>query len=167
MLIRPLLRDSKSIGLCTVAFGAAMFAVGCSTPVNVPSMLAELEVSAPEPDVRTVKGDWDDLDAAMFTGMEEAEVAILPDVPGAKHSTDLSTQFRVFELHSVAYESGTLAAAYDPATGIFTLRAEIGRPAPSPPNTKRAAILLDAVARRLAELRGVGWRDPDTGQAGE
>lgn len=152
-------------GLLAGACLVAVFA-GCGPRENLASTMARMEVDSPAADVRTVKADWNDLDAALFTGTEESEVAVLPDLPGDSFVSELSPSCRVFELISVNYGRGTLVAAFDAGTSMVTLRAEIRRPGTATPDHARTTALLDGVARRLAELRGVGWMNPDTGEAG-
>lgn len=120
-------------GLCGLAACA-----GNATPGRT-GISATLVGEASE---RSVAGDWDDIDAAVEVALESAEVAAV----GSQRAPDRV----IYELVSIEGRPGQLVIARG-ESGRLTLSARIGRFG-EPPRERR---LLDAVARRLARLRGV------------
>lgn len=99
----------------------------------------------------SLSADWDDVDAAVGVAVGAAEAA----VTGARTN---GPDERVYYLRTVADEPGILVVSRSPepagaagsAPSNITLRTSIGRFG----NPDRERRLLEAVARRLTDLRG-------------
>jgi hypothetical protein len=103
-----------------------------------------------------VRGDWDDLDAAVEVAASKVEMSVLS-------STDPSSNPRVFRLVTVTDEPGRLTVrrspptrppgASPPAPELFQVEASVGRFG----DPQREQALIDAFRRRLEALAGVDF----------
>jgi hypothetical protein len=93
---------------------------------------------------RAAPGDWDDVQAAVAVAAPAIEFAVV-------HVQSPTPDRTAFELLSARDEPGVLIVERGPGPGELSIRAQIGRF--GDPARERA--LVEAVRRRLGQLRGV------------
>lgn len=108
-------------------------------------------------DVRELVGDWNDVTAAVDAGLSAAEVSILPITTGLSvaDSTDLGPNCRVFRFESIINTTGTMAIARQPGSGPESAQIVLRASFEGEDGPARTTRLLDGVARRFSQLRGV------------
>ena len=117
--------------------------------------ITQTNVDARVASVMTVRGDWNDVEAALLVSLQDAETAVLD-----QRATEVE---QVFDLLGVEGEPGTLTAT--------RAASEVGNKGPIPiriectiglfGEPQREALLLEAMARRLARLAGVDYAPLD------
>lgn len=89
-------------------------------------------------------GDWDDARAAAAAAVPAVELAIV-------HVEEPTPDRLIFELLSARDEPGELVIERRPGSGELDVRARVGRFG----DPRRERALVEAVRRRLGQLRGV------------
>jgi hypothetical protein len=102
---------------------------------------------APQPAREVVRGDWDDVEAAIWTAAVQLEIA----VERIEWGEDvLRATLRTVRSEPVTVVARRLGAA---ETGRIEVEAQFGR---FPEPDDRAGRLVEAIGRRLGQLEGVG-----------
>lgn len=145
---RPDKPDRAVVCLVCVSIFAGFALAGCGRTPGPGSLFAAKTAETGRSTALVVEGDWDDVDAAILVGLEQAEMAQLRRrSPGPDEV--------VVELLTLRDQPGTLRLTREPPTGDgptrITIEASVGRV--REPDLERR--LVRAVARRLEDLRGV------------
>lgn len=111
---------------------------GCAAGPETPAP------EAPQPAHEMSRGDWDDVEAAIWTAAGQLEIAVERIEPG-------EDVLRA-TLRTVRSEPVTVTARRT-AGGRIALEAQFGR---FPEPDSRAQRLVEAISQRLAQLAGVG-----------
>lgn len=128
-----------------VASGLSMLVGGCSGS-EPPTALAV----RPDAAVRSVQGDWDDADAAVYGGLDSTGAAVT-------RVYAVSPTRREYRLRCMSGEDGVLviqkpqASSDEPAR--LEVRCSIGRLG----DPEREEVIVKAVTRRIRELCGVEY----------
>lgn len=149
----------RIFGLAAASGVFPLAGTGCtsSSPTAPGSGEPQYEFAAallPAASVRQVSADWLDLDASVGYAVGMVEMAVVSQ-------NDPSLEPRVFLVRTIRDEPGRLevarvdteVAAKSPRPVDLTMRCSIGRFG----HPARERALLDAVAKRLAELRAVDY----------
>jgi hypothetical protein len=128
--------------LVHTGLAAALAVASCVGSDGTRAVAGRAATEPRPPTVRSVTGDWDDVEAAVIVGAAKAEVAILwpPTVEPDR---------QVYELLGVAGEPGRLEASLA-EDGSIVLTCSIGRFG----NPAAESRLVRAVAQRLRDLHG-------------
>jgi len=137
-------RILPSVAIAVAVGGVAALGAGlgaCAAGSGAP------KPQAPQPAREVVRGDWDDVEAAIWTAAGRMEIAVEQIEWG---QDVLRATLRTVQSEPVTVVARRLGAA---ETGRIEVEAQFGR---FPEPDSRARRLVELIGRRLGQLEGVG-----------
>jgi hypothetical protein len=138
---------------------AALGIVACQSPGRQGAEGARRAAEADQPARAVVRGDWDDVEAAIWTAAGQMEIAVERIEGGGRGEDTLRATLRTVRSEPVTLVARRLSGDAEGTGGQraegerIELEAQFGR---FPDPDDRARRLVELMERRLGQLQGVG-----------